>query len=46
MEDDFTHSLYLDAVKQEYAPTSRSPRRVIMSDMSLLDFFGTRLPNQ
>jgi hypothetical protein len=43
MGDDFTHSMYIDLVKQEYAPTSRSPNRVKMTETSLLEFFSTRL---
>lgn len=41
MGDDFTTSMYIDAVKQEYAPTSRSPlsERVGWDDKTLLQFF-------
>ncbi len=39
MGDDFTFSMYLDAVKQEFAPTSRSNARVSCDEVSLLDFF-------
>jgi hypothetical protein len=40
MGDDFTHSMYCDAVKKEYAPTSRSPQRVSMHGMNLIEFFA------
>jgi hypothetical protein len=48
MGDDFTFTMYIDAVKQEYAPTSRSNKRKPFSEYSLLDFFNNRnkLPNQ
>lgn len=39
MGDDFTFTMYIDAVKQEYAPTSRSKDRTSFSDYSLLDYF-------
>ncbi len=39
MGDDFTFTMYIDAVKQEYAPTSRSERRVSFNDMSLFEYF-------
>lgn len=39
MGDDFTSSMYIDAVKGEFARTSRSPERVSWNDMSLLEFF-------
>lgn len=37
--DEFTHSLYIDAVKEEYGPTSRDPFRVSWDDMDVLEFF-------
>jgi hypothetical protein len=39
--DDFTHSMYIDAVQEQYAPTSRTPRinRIHFSKMSLLKYF-------
>lgn len=42
--DDFTFSMYIDAVEQEYGPTSTSPKseRVKFSQMSLLEFFKTK----
>ncbi len=42
MGDDFKHTMYIDAVKEEYSPTSRSGERVSFNDMSLLDYFKTR----
>lgn len=32
MGDEFTHSMYVDAVKEEFAPTSRDPNRKSWSD--------------
>jgi hypothetical protein len=39
--DDFTHTMYIDSVKEEYAPTSRSPynERVSFDKMTLKDYF-------
>lgn len=42
MGDDFCFTMYIDAVKQEYAPTSRSKDRKSFRDLSLLQFFETR----
>lgn len=42
MGDDFCFTMYIDAVKQEYAPTSRSNKRVSFSECSLLEYFSTR----
>ena len=42
MGDDFTFTMYADAVKREYAPTSRSSNRTSFSAMSTLEFFSTR----
>lgn len=39
MGDDFAFTMYLDAVKQEYAPTSRSDNRTKFSGIPLLDYF-------
>ena len=39
MGDDGTFSMYIDAVKQEYAKTSRSTERVSFQNMSLLRYF-------
>lgn len=39
MGDDFTFTMYIDAVKQEYAPTSRSDDRVSFNDLSLFEYF-------
>lgn len=41
MGDEFTHSMYIDAVEEVFAPTSRDPFRVSWNDMSLIDFFKT-----
>lgn len=46
MGDDFTHSMYADAVKQEWAPTSRSSDRISMHQSSLLQFFSTNSKQQ
>lgn len=42
MGDDFTYTMYIDTVKQEYAPTSRSNERTSFEEMTLIDFFKTR----
>lgn len=40
MGDDFTHSMYVDAVKQEYSPTSRTlDNRIHFNSMSIIDYF-------
>ena len=39
MGDDFTFTMYIDAVKQEYAPTSRSNDRVSFKKATLLKYF-------
>jgi hypothetical protein len=39
MGDDFCFTMYIDAVKQEYAPTSRSSTRVSFKKCSLLEYF-------
>jgi Radical SAM superfamily len=39
MGDDFCFTMYLDAVRQEYAPTSRSDQRTSFNDCSLLEYF-------
>ena len=45
MGDDFTFTMYIDAVKQEFAPTSRSPKeqRVSFERTSLLQFFQPKI---
>lgn len=40
--DDFTCSMYIDAVEQKYAPTSRSSDRVGFSKTSLSNYFLNR----
>lgn len=42
MGDDFTYTMYIDAVNEEYAPTSRSYERVNFNNMALLEYFGSR----
>ena len=39
MSDDFTFSMYIDAVKQEYASTSRSSERTSWGDYPLIEYF-------
>lgn len=46
MGDDFCFTMYIDAVKQEYAPTSRSNERKSFTECSLLEYFGTRPLNK
>jgi len=41
MGDDFCFTMYIDAVKQEYAPTSRSKNRKPFSQHSLIEYFTT-----
>ncbi len=40
MGDDFCFTMYIDAVKQQYAPTSRSSDRKSFSDFSLIKYFS------
>ena len=40
MGEDFSHSMYIDAVKQQYAPTSRSSERKSFKDYTLLKYFN------
>ena len=39
MGDDFTFTMYIDAVKQEFAPTSRSNERESFNNFTLLEYF-------
>jgi hypothetical protein len=39
MGDDFGFTMYIDAVKQQYAPTSRSSDRRSFNDYTLLEYF-------
>lgn len=39
MGDDFTFSMYIDAVRQEYAPTSRSNNRKSFDSDTLINYF-------
>jgi len=40
MGDDFTFTMYIDAVNQEYAPTSRDSDRKSFKDLPLLEYFN------
>jgi len=42
MGDDFCFTMYIDVVKQQYAPTSRSGLRTSFAKSSLLEYFATR----
>lgn len=42
MGDDFCFTMYIDAVKQEFAPTSRSKFRKSFSEYTLEEFFELR----
>jgi MoaA/NifB/PqqE/SkfB family radical SAM enzyme len=42
MGDDFTFTMYIDAVEQNYAPTSRDDTRTSFDKMDLLTYFKTR----
>ncbi len=39
MGEDFTFIMYVDGVKEQYAPTSSSSNRTSFSEMTLLDYF-------
>jgi hypothetical protein len=39
--DEGTCSMYIDAVKGEFARTSRSPERVSWNDVKLLDYYAS-----
>lgn len=42
MGDDFVHTMYIDAVKQEFSPTSRTlDKRKSFSEISLIDYFNS-----
>lgn len=41
MGDEFTYSMYVDAVGGTYVPTSRSVDRTPISEMSILEYFKT-----
>lgn len=41
MGDEFTHTMYVDAVSEIFAPTSRDSFRVSWNDMKILEFFNT-----
>lgn len=40
MGNDFTFTMYVDAVKQEYAPTSRSDDRISFDNRTLIQYFN------
>jgi len=40
MGNDFVFTMYIDAVKQEFAPTSRSNKRKSFNDYTLIDYFS------
>jgi hypothetical protein len=42
MGDDFISTMYIDAVKEEYAPTSRSSQRTSWEEKPLLEFFQSK----
>ena len=42
MGEDFSHTMYIDAVKQEFAQTSRSEDRTSWKDTSIIDYFKKR----
>lgn len=42
MGDDFTFTMYIDAVKQEFAHSSTSLNRVSFSEISLFDYFQNK----
>ncbi len=42
MGDDFCFTMYIDAVKQEYAPTSRNSKRTPFNKCSLLEYFNNK----
>ncbi|MGL4619659.1 MAG: radical SAM protein [Chroococcidiopsis sp.] len=46
MGDDFQFTMYIDAVKQEYAPTSRSVDRVAFAECGLIDYFARSWPGE
>jgi len=45
MGDDFCFTMYIDAVKQQYAPTSRSQERVSFTECSLIEYFHNQKIN-
>lgn len=42
MGNDFTFTMYIDAVNQVYAPTSRSDKRISFNELTLLEYFSKR----
>jgi len=41
MGDDFVFTMYIDAIEQQYAPSSTSKNRISFKDMTLLSYFQT-----
>ena len=39
MGKDFSHTMYIDAVNQEFSPTSRNSNRESFNDYSIQDYF-------
>lgn len=46
MGNDFVFTMYMDAVKQEYAPSSTSKNRTSFSGMNLLEYFQKNRRNE
>lgn len=40
MGDDFTHTMYIDAVEQKFAPTSRSDDRKSFNEYTIIQYFN------
>lgn len=43
MGDEFSHSMYIDAVEGQYSQTSRSPERVSWDKVDIMDYFKKKL---
>lgn len=43
MGDEFSHSMYVDAVNEEFGETSRSPERTSWDDINIIDYFNKKL---
>jgi organic radical activating enzyme len=42
MGDDFTHSIYIDAVNQQFAPSSTSNNRKLFNETTLINYFKNK----
>lgn len=42
MGDEFSHSMYVDAVKGEFGETSRSPERTSWDNINIIDYFNKK----